>query len=87
MYVNKHSKSKAIHGSTPVLIIIYLRITKGLCRKKTTAHSQNIVHVDALHNIKRKKHKTVGAELAFFLIELVMFSLFVREYITRANQV
>jgi hypothetical protein len=32
--------------------------------------------VDALHNIKRKKHKTVGAELAFFLIELVMFSLF-----------
>jgi hypothetical protein len=36
MYVNKHcvfhcSKSKAIHGSTPVQIIIYLSITKGLC--------------------------------------------------------
>jgi hypothetical protein len=46
------------------------------CEKKPTAHSQNIVHVDALHSIKRKKHKTVGAELAFFFIELVMFSLF-----------
>ena len=33
--------------------------------KKTTAHSQHILHVDALHNIKRKKYKTVCAELAF----------------------
>jgi hypothetical protein len=43
--------------------------------------------VDALYNIKRKKYKTVCAELAFakvifdrmvmiFFIELVMFSLF-----------
>ena len=29
------------------------------CEKNTTAHSQNIVHVDALYNIKRKKHKNV----------------------------
>jgi hypothetical protein len=33
--------------------------------KKTTAHSQNILHVDVLYNIKRKKYKTVCAELAF----------------------
>ena len=32
---------------------------------KTTAHSQNILHVDALYNIKRKKYKTVCAEFAF----------------------
>ena len=54
--------------------------------KKTTAHSQNIFHVDALYNIKRKKYETVCAELAFakvtfdrvvmFFIELLMFSLF-----------
>ena len=36
MHVNKHcvfhcSKSKTIHGSTPVQIIIYLSVTKGLC--------------------------------------------------------
>ena len=35
------------------------------CEKKPTAHSQNIVHVDVLYNIKRKKYKTVCAELAF----------------------
>jgi hypothetical protein len=55
--------------------------------KKTTALSQNILHVDALYNIRRKKYKTVCAELTFanvtfdrmvmiFFIELVMFSLF-----------
>jgi hypothetical protein len=33
--------------------------------KKTTTHSQNILHVDALYNIKRKKYKTVCAELPF----------------------
>jgi hypothetical protein len=32
--------------------------------KKTTAHSQNILHVNVLYNIKRKKYKTVCAELA-----------------------
>ena len=42
------------------------------CEKKPTAHSRNILHVDALHNIKRKKYKT-GSR---FFIELVMFSLF-----------
>jgi hypothetical protein len=36
MCINKHctvhcNKSKSIHGSTPVYIIIYLRIIKGLC--------------------------------------------------------
>jgi hypothetical protein len=51
--------------------------------KKTTAHSQNILHVDVLYNIKRKKYKTACAELAFakspstewswFFIELVFF--------------
>jgi hypothetical protein len=51
--------------------------------KKTTAHSQNILHVDVLYNIKRKKYKTVCAELAlakspstewsWFCIELVIF--------------
>ena len=35
------------------------------CEDKTTAHSQIIVHVDVLYNIKRKKYKTVCAELAF----------------------
>jgi hypothetical protein len=34
-------------------------------QKKTTAHSQNILHVDVLYNFKRKKYKTVCAELAF----------------------
>jgi hypothetical protein len=33
--------------------------------KKNPAHSQNILHVDALYNIKKKKYKTVCAELAF----------------------
>jgi hypothetical protein len=27
------------------------------CEKKTTVHSQNILHVDVLYNIKRKKYK------------------------------
>jgi fumarate reductase subunit C len=31
--------------------------------KKTTAHSQNILNVDVLYNIKRKKYKTVCAEV------------------------
>jgi hypothetical protein len=35
------------------------------CGKQTTAHSQNILHVDVLYSIKRKKYKTVCAELAF----------------------
>jgi hypothetical protein len=37
---------------------------------KTTAHSQNILHVDALYNIKRKKYRTVCAELAFAKVTL-----------------
>ena len=35
------------------------------CEKKPTTLSQNILHVVALYNIKRKKYKTVWAELAF----------------------
>ena len=35
------------------------------CEKKPTAHSPNILHMDVLYNIKRKKYKTVSAELAF----------------------
>ena len=56
------------------------------CEKKPTAHSQNILHVDVLYNIKRKKYKTVCAELAFakspstewswFCIELVIVFLY-----------
>ena len=34
-------------------------------KKKPTADSQNILHVDVLYNIKRKKYQTVCAELAF----------------------
>jgi hypothetical protein len=34
-------------------------------KKKPTAHSQNMLHVDVLYTIKRKKYKTVCAELAF----------------------
>ena len=33
--------------------------------EKNPAHSQNNLHVDVLYNIKRKKYKTVCAELAF----------------------
>ena len=35
------------------------------CEKKPTTHNQNILHADVLYNIKRKKYKTVCAELAF----------------------
>jgi hypothetical protein len=34
------------------------------CEKKQQ-HCQNILHVDVLYIIKRKKYKTVCAELAF----------------------
>jgi hypothetical protein len=54
--------------------------------KKTQQHMQNIVHVDVLYNIKRKKYKTVCAELAFakspstewswFCIELIILFLY-----------
>ena len=42
------------------------------CDKKnnTTAHSQNILHEYTLYNIKRKKYKTVCAELAFAKVTL-----------------
>jgi hypothetical protein len=46
------------------------------CEKKTTAHSQNILHVDVLYNIKRKKYKTVCAELAFTKLPSTEWSWF-----------
>jgi hypothetical protein len=47
------------------------------CEKKTTAHSQNILHVNVLYNIKRKKYKKVCAELAFAKSpDIELFSLF-----------
>jgi hypothetical protein len=76
------STCKLINRKKPQIRLQWIQIVK-----KTTAHSQNILRVDALYNIKRKKYKTVCAELAFakvtldrmvmiFFIELVMFSLF-----------
>jgi hypothetical protein len=43
MYVNKHcvfhcSKSKTIHGGTPVQTIMYISITKGVCTLTVIAH-------------------------------------------------
>ena len=43
------------------------------CEKKPTAHSQNILHVDVLYNIKRKKYKTVCAELAFDRMVMILY--------------
>jgi hypothetical protein len=40
-------------------------MNKSCEKKPTTAHIKNILHVDVLYNIKRKKYKTVCAELAF----------------------
>jgi hypothetical protein len=42
----------------------------------TTARSQTILHVDALYNIKRKKYKTVCAELAFAKVTFTEWSCF-----------
>ena len=44
--------------------------------KKPTGRSQNILHVDALYNIKRKKYKTVCAELAFVKVTFTEWSCF-----------
>ena len=43
------------------------------CEKKTTAHSQNILHVDVLYNIERKKYQTVCAELAFDRMVMISY--------------
>jgi hypothetical protein len=40
-------------------------MNKSYEKKTTTAHSQNMLHVDVLYKIKRKKYKTACAELAF----------------------
>jgi hypothetical protein len=44
--------------------------------KKTTALSQNILHVDALYNTRRKKYKTVCAELAFATFDRMVMIFF-----------
>ena len=55
-------------------------------KKTNQQHSQNMLHVDVLYTIKRKKYKTVCAELAFtkspstewswFCIELIILFLY-----------
>ena len=52
-------------------------------KKKPTAHSQNILHVDVLYNIKRKKYQTVCAELAFAKSPSTEWSWFCIELIIR----
>ena len=42
--------------------------------EKTTAHSQNILHGDNLYNIKRKKYKTVCAEVTFHIMVIILFN-------------
>ena len=36
-------------------------------------HSQNILHVDVLYNIKRKKYKTVCAEVTFDRMVMILY--------------
>ena len=58
-------------------------MNKSCEKKPTTAHSQNILHVDVLYNIKRKKYKTVCAELAFTKSPSTAWSWFCIELIIR----
>ena len=51
------------------------------CGKKT--NSTNILHVDVLYNIKRKKYQTVCAELAFAKLPSTEWSWFCIELIIR----
>jgi hypothetical protein len=45
------------------------------CEKKTTtAHSQNILLVDVLYNIKRKKYKTVCVEMCYYILDRDIYS-------------
>jgi hypothetical protein len=47
--------------------------------EKITAHSQNILRGDTLYNIKRKKYKTVCAEMALAKVTLdTMVMIFYR---------
>ena len=41
--------------------------------EKTTAHSQNILHGDNLYYIKRKKYKTICAEVTFHIMVMIFF--------------
>ena len=50
---------------------------------KKTTHSQNILHVDVLYNIKKKKYQTVCAELAFAKSPSTEWSWFCIERIIR----
>jgi hypothetical protein len=65
MYVNKHrvfycSKSKTSHGGTPVQIIMYISITKGLCTLIT--HIELVKDMFDLQIDKKKKQKIVFNE-------------------------
>ena len=53
------------------------------CEKNPTAHSQNMLRVDVLYNIKRKKYKTVCAELAFAKSPSIEWTCFCIELIIR----
>jgi hypothetical protein len=53
------------------------------CKKKNQQHSQHILHVDVLYNIKRKKYQTVCAELAFAKSPSTEWSWFCIEIIIR----
>jgi hypothetical protein len=59
MYVNKHcvfhcSKSKTIHGGTPVQTIMYISITKGLFDIQATTKSKYYDHIVLLYLESRR---------------------------------
>jgi hypothetical protein len=67
MYVNKHcvfycSKFKTIHGGTPVQIIMYISITKGLCTLITHINYVLVKGMFDLQIDKKKKQKIVFNE-------------------------
>jgi hypothetical protein len=73
-------------GSYPQSIALEAStLTIMSCEKKTTAHSQNMLHMDVLHNIKRKKYKTVCAELAFTKSPSTEWSWFCIELVYRTR--
>ena len=58
-------------------------MNKSCEKKKPTACSQNMLHVDVLYTIKRKKYKKVCAELAFTKSPSTEWSSFYIELIIR----
>ena len=43
------------------------------CEKKPTAHSQNILHVDVLYNIKRKKYQIGIRQVTFDRMVMILY--------------